>query len=97
MDVGCEAPRRTGVVREPARRTQAAHAWQTPSRQMATGEGRAPRPPRGDPNVKMMRLSLTPEEWRRLRLWAAEEDASTEHVVGEIVRRELAKRPRTTF
>jgi len=35
--------------------------------------GRAPRPPRGDPNVKAIRLSLTTEEWRKLRALAAEE------------------------
>ena len=61
------------------------------------GEGRAPRPKGGDPNVKTIRLSLTPEEWRKLRLWAAEEDASTQAVVGKLVRRELERKPRLGF
>lgn len=64
---------------------------------MATERGRAPRPPRGDPSVKMIRLALTPDEWRKLRVWAAEQDTGMQQVVGEIVRRELAKRPRITF
>jgi hypothetical protein len=45
----------------------------------------------------MMRLCLTTEEWRKLRVYAAEEDTSVQQVVGEIVRRELATKPRRTF
>ena len=56
-------------------------------------EGRAPSPKGGDPNVKMMRLTLTTDEWRKLRVWAAEEDSSMQQVVGEIVRRELDRKP----
>lgn len=51
----------------------------------------------GDPNVKVMRLTLTPGEWRKLRVWAAEDDTSMQQVVGEIVRRELASRPSRGF
>jgi hypothetical protein len=61
---------------------------------MESEEGRAPRPKGGDPNVKMMRLTLTPEEWRKLRVWAAEENTSMQAIVGEIVRRELEHKPR---
>jgi plasmid stability protein len=64
---------------------------------MATDGGRAPRPKGGDPNAKMMRLSLTPEEWRKLRVWAAEADASVEAIVGAILRRELDRKPRRTI
>jgi len=60
-------------------------------------EGRAPRPKGGDPNAKMMRLTLTPDEWRKLRVWAAEEDTSMQAIVGEIMRRELAGKPRRGF
>ena len=63
---------------------------------MEVGKGRAPRPRGGDPNVKMMRLSLTPEEWRKLRVWAAEEDTSMQAIVGGILRRELAGKPGRT-
>jgi hypothetical protein len=45
----------------------------------------------------MIPLALTPDEWRKLRVWAAEQDTGMQQIVGEIVRRELAKRPRITF
>jgi hypothetical protein len=60
-------------------------------------QGRAPVPKSGDPNVKMMHLTLTPDEWRKLRVWAAEEDTSMQTIVGSIVRRELTRKPRRTF
>ncbi len=60
-------------------------------------EGRAPRPKRGDPNVKMMRLALTAEEWRKLRVWAATEDTSMQAIVGKLVRRELERKPRLRY
>lgn len=47
--------------------------------------------------MKMMRLTLTPDEWRKLRVWAAEEDTSMQRLVGEIVRRELAEKPSRGF
>jgi hypothetical protein len=47
--------------------------------------------------VRMMRLSLTAEEWRKLRIWAAEEDTSMQAIVGAIVRRELDGKPRRTL
>jgi hypothetical protein len=64
---------------------------------MAGIEGRAPHPKGGDPNVKMIRLSLTPEEWRKLRVWAAEDDTSMQAIVVGILRRELAGKPRRGF
>jgi len=45
----------------------------------------------------MMRLTLTPEEWRKLRVWAAEDDTSMQQIVGDLVRRELAHKPRRSF
>ncbi len=45
----------------------------------------------------MMRLSLMPEEWRKLRVWAAEEDTGMQQIVAEILRRELAGRPSSGF
>ena len=47
--------------------------------------------------MKMVRLRLTADEWRRLRVWAAEEDSSMQQVVGDIVRRALAGKPRRGF
>jgi hypothetical protein len=61
---------------------------------MESSEGRSPRPRRGDPNVKNVRLALTPEEWRKLRLWAAEDSTSIEAIVRRTVERELVGRPR---
>jgi len=54
-------------------------------------------PKRGDPNVKMTRLSLSPEEWRKLRAWAAEQGTSTQAIVVGIVRGALEQRPRIGF
>jgi len=62
-----------------------------------TPEGRAPSPERGDPNVKMIRLALSPEEWRKLRIWAAEDDTSMQEIVGMVVRRALAPKPNRTY
>lgn len=53
--------------------------------------GRAPHPPRGDPNVKAIRLSLTTEEWRKLRALAAEEGRDVREVIGQIVRQRLER------
>jgi hypothetical protein len=64
---------------------------------MPAQEGRAPRPKRGDPNVKMMRLSLSTEEWRKLRVWAAEDDTSMQQIVAEVIRRELERKPRRGY
>ncbi len=64
---------------------------------MSPPEGRAPYPKGGDPNVKMIRLSLTPGEWRKLRVWAAMEDTSMQQIVGELVRAELERRPSVGF
>jgi hypothetical protein len=51
--------------------------------------GRSPRPRRGDPNTKNVRLTLTASEWRELRLRAARDLSSLQQIVSEIVRREL--------
>jgi plasmid stability protein len=64
---------------------------------MSPPEGRAPHPKGGDPNVKTIRLSLTPGEWRKLRLWAATQDSSMNQLVRDIVRRELEHRPGQGF
>jgi len=47
--------------------------------------------------VKTIRLSLTPGEWRKLRLWAATQDSSMNQLVRDIVRRELEHRPGQGF
>jgi hypothetical protein len=65
-------------------------------RRMAIEEGspgRAPHPRRGDPNAKMIRLTLSPDEWRELRLRAAVDDTSVAAVIRQIVRRELECKP----
>jgi hypothetical protein len=64
---------------------------------MAEREGRSLHPRRGDPNVKELRLELTPEDWRKLRLWAAQQNTSVEAIVSQIVRRELERRPGTRY
>ncbi|MHB8234416.1 MAG: hypothetical protein ACYDHT_07155 [Solirubrobacteraceae bacterium] len=61
---------------------------------MESSSGRAPHPRGGSPNVKTMRLVLTPEEWRKLRLWAAQRGTSVEAVVERVLRNELERRPR---
>jgi hypothetical protein len=60
---------------------------------MSAGEGRAPLPRRGDPNVKALTISLTPQEWRKLRAWAAEQATGVETLVVAILRRVLEERP----
>ena len=45
----------------------------------------------------MVRLRLTTDEWRRLRVWAAEEDSSMQLLVGDVVRRALAGKPHRGF
>lgn len=64
---------------------------------MVETKGRSPAPRRGDPNVKSMRVSLSPEEWRKLRAWAAEEGTSVPEIVVRLLRRTLDKRPSTGF
>lgn len=61
------------------------------------GEGRAPRPARGDPNEKMVHLRLTVEEWRQLRVWAARQDTGVQQVVAQIVRSALKDMPKSSF
>jgi hypothetical protein len=58
---------------------------------MATG--RSPRPKGGDPNPKAVRLTLSAGEWRELRLRAAQDAASVQKVVSDIVRQALDRRP----
>jgi hypothetical protein len=59
---------------------------------MPTGEGRSPKPPHGDPNVKSVQVSLAPREWRELRLLAAENDRTLGRLVAEILREDLRRR-----
>jgi hypothetical protein len=73
-----------------SRRRYAGHA-------VVETKGRSPAPKRGDPNVKSMRVALAPDEWRKLRVWAAEEGTSVATIVVGILRRALEKRPRTGF
>ena len=49
---------------------------------------------RSAPQSKMIRLTLTGTEWRRLRVWAAEEDSSMQAVVAKIVQSAIARRGR---
>jgi hypothetical protein len=42
----------------------------------------------------MIRLTLTGAEWRRLRVWAAEDDSSMQAVVAQIVQSAIARRAR---
>jgi hypothetical protein len=56
-------------------------------------DGRAPKPRRGDPNEKRLSLLLGTDDWRKLRLWAAEEMLTVEDVVSRIVRGALEERP----
>ncbi|MCW3018187.1 MAG: hypothetical protein JWN10_495 [Solirubrobacterales bacterium] len=56
---------------------------------MPEQEGRAPRPKGGDPNTRAVSLSLTPQEWRELRLRAAKDDTSVQEIIVGILRREL--------
>jgi hypothetical protein len=56
-------------------------------------DGRAPRPLRGDPNEKELSLLLATDDWRKLRLWAAQEMLSVEEIVSRIVRGALEERP----
>ena len=43
--------------------------------------------------MKSMRVSLSPEEWRKLRAWAAEEATTVEAAIARIVRGALEHRP----
>jgi hypothetical protein len=61
------------------------------------GEGRAPRPKGGDPNEKELAVLLSADDWRKLRLWAAEEALSVEEVVSRLLRRALEGRPRISL
>ncbi len=47
--------------------------------------------------MKLLCLSLEPPEWRKLRLWAAEQAGDIEWLVREILRRELDRRPGSDF
>ena len=49
---------------------------------------------RSAPSSKMIRLTLTGAEWRRLRVWAAEDDSSMQAVVAQIVQSAIARRAR---
>ncbi len=42
--------------------------------------------------MKTLRVSLSPEEWRKLRAWAAVEDTSVQAIIVRILRGTLEKR-----
>lgn len=65
--------------------------------EMSEPEGRSPRPKRGDPNTKAVSLTLTPREWRELRLRAARDAMSVEEIIVGILRRELDETLRREF
>jgi hypothetical protein len=44
-----------------------------------------------EPVTKMVRLTLTAEEWRRLRIKAAEQDESMTRLLGAILAREAGR------
>jgi len=48
----------------------------------------------GEPVAKMLRLILTAEEWRSLRVMAAEGDTSMQALVAAMVQREVMNRVR---
>jgi hypothetical protein len=48
----------------------------------------------GEPVAKMLRLILTAEEWRSLRVMAAEGDTSMQALVAAMVQREVMNRIR---
>jgi predicted DNA-binding protein (UPF0251 family) len=50
--------------------------------------------PSGEPVAKMLRLILTGEEWRSLRVMAAEGDTSMQALVAAMVQREVMDRVR---
>jgi hypothetical protein len=56
---------------------------------MPPDQGRAPRPKGGDPNTKALSISLTTQEWRELRLRAAQSGTSVQRVIIGILRRAL--------
>jgi hypothetical protein len=64
---------------------------------MPEQEGRAPRPKRGDPNTKAVSVTLTPREWRELRLRAARDAMSVQEIIVRILRRELDATLRREF
>ncbi len=49
----------------------------------------------GEPVAKMLRLILTADEWRSLRVMAAEGDTSMQALVAAMVQREVMNRVRT--
>jgi len=51
-------------------------------------------PTDGEPVAKMLRLILTAEEWRSLRVMAAEGDTSMQALVAAMVQREVMDRVR---
>jgi hypothetical protein len=48
----------------------------------------------GEPVAKMLRLILTSQEWRFLRVMAAEQDTSIQALVAVTVQREIAQHVR---
>ena len=51
----------------------------------------APKHDDSEPATKMLRVTLTAEQWRRLRVKAAEQDESMTRFVGAILAREAGE------
>ena len=47
--------------------------------------------------MRSVRLDLTPEDWRRLRMWAAEQLLGEEELIARLVRERLRDRPPTAY
>jgi hypothetical protein len=56
-----------------------------------TAKAAAPKRKGAEPVTKMVRVTLTAEQWRRLRIKAAEQDESMTRLLGAILAREAGK------
>jgi hypothetical protein len=56
-----------------------------------TSRGAAPKQKGSEPVTKMVRVTLTAEQWRRLRVKAAERDESMTRLLGAILACEAGK------
>jgi hypothetical protein len=56
-----------------------------------TSKAAAPEQKGLEPVTKMVRVTLTAEQWRRLRIKAAEQDESMTRLLGAILAREAGK------
>ncbi len=56
-----------------------------------TSKAAAPKQKGSEPVTKMVRVTLTAEQWRRLRVKAAQRDESMTRLLGAILAREAGK------